>query len=905
MATKETAFFQYQDKIDEFNRAVDACDRSKDECDRIIDECNRTKNKYDQANFDKNLHIKSINRLKQEIKETEHKIEELKVSEKRLNDVVCRANLNVISAQQAVKNEDLKITNARNAKDNNLLDDTIYYSELSKIGREKAEKVAREENRIKNDVNQKRQGILDTISNLRSMKKKSQFTIPSSMVSVVSSIKAKRQAWEDFFDKTINSKIATYAAEEIKDSIIGISDSEIENLATGFNSTNELINRCKSVADVGNGGEVDYKNNKFNKKRIPLIVAIAITAILILLFFFINWDLSWVDLIGSAIAGILFNILLIALLGLCGCFISHDEAGPFLAVGTPIFMLIILIYNNWGRSVGFLSWFGTAVLLILLGVINFIIWYLLCEEFMVDDEAKIPMLIISAVLSFFWLRYIDIRTPGFLSSATSSLIKGIVRCSIPVGVGVGVFFLVAYLLTQTTLGEITVRSEKEENILAILYSVKQSIYEFKVLFNYKEIGKYVQNREDIDKNNKDLESFDKATKLSIEQSKRDIEAEFQKKIENLDIEKQRQKEQKEAKIEELIRLAAPFRKKEQNAQSSLNEAKRAVQANQNKINQTKVTLEKKNKELNEKNVLLKNQNKSLDDILKEIAEKEEKVKKSKEKIQQNKEKIQEIKDQLQEMAKALTDTCNDSLEETKGKLCDSIFLNISTENSDDFLEFKQIKHNADKLVLIYDENEIENNNLSKSLSPYIDWLYASFCSVNNPRDILENYKFKIIDVTSRARHYIGGDRGKVFEAFGDSNAIGNYQKKVKDQVDEITDLCTIYKMSDVDIVKLNQTIYESAKKDELDFGEDEKNERYIITFILIPNIENPEIIPSSLWQYFNDCKRFGVMPIFLVGGNTWNNLDKSSQLKVQVKRENIYYISGGKTDKMKISSLSN
>ena len=68
----------------------------------------------------------------------------------------------------------------------------------------------------------------------------------------------------------------------------------------------------------------------------------------------------------------------------------------------------------------------------------------------------------------------------------------------PIAVGVGLFFLMKYLFTETRVGKITVISECKKNISSMVDSVEQSVKSFKILYNYEEIGKYVQRKENTE-----------------------------------------------------------------------------------------------------------------------------------------------------------------------------------------------------------------------------------------------------------------------------------------------------------------------------------------------------------------------------------------------------------------------
>lgn len=240
--------------------------------------------------------------------------------------------------------------------------------------------------------------------------------------------------------------------------------------------------------------------------------------------------------------------------------------------------------------------------------------------------------------------------------------------------------------------------------------------------------------------------------------------------------------------------------------------------------------------------------------------------------------------------------------ETAVVLCDMLYFDIVSQNREGLPTFKAIKHNAEKLVCIYEENEIENNNLSEGLVKYIEWFVSAFTRVNS-WEVIEGIKFRIVDVVSGGKDFIGGQKGKVFEVFGDLQSINRLEFEVKEQIDSIIELCSLYGLTKVDIADLNKYLLEESIKDGVEFGVDEVNSKYIITFILIPDIsvQNTEIISPSLWTLFNGCQRYGIMPIFFVGKNTWESIGDNTPIKIQVKKENVYFISGAKKNRMDIT----
>lgn len=821
--------------------------------DRIISQYQETVLEYEQKNG-------LLVRLKQKSSNLMNEVLSLRNTgrfiQKRISDAEKGVTNYSNRITQAEKNREMARTGSSVTGD--LTNYNVYEEELRKIKKEEADTIERKkEERLKAAEREKKE-IKSRIEFLKSGDKNETFVIPSDLNSEVIKITNKRKAWDEFFDKADSSD---KRVKQLLNQIKQPGEEEIKNLANDIPDTAELLSICGSVTMVRSQEEIRYDNKNLNKYIIPGIIAAVISILLFILLY--TFKASGAEVAGEAVAWIIWSAILSVGLGAMGAYcVSDDIDGTCMSFFIPVAMLIILIYNNWGLHLGVTAWVNNVFWLVCLAGI---LWLLNKID---DEDVALVFFFIFSVLAFLWLIFkIHIKTPGFLVSFFSFVAGATIKFLFPIAVGVGLFFLMKYLFTETRVGKITVISECKKNISSMVDSVEQSVKSFKILYNYEEIGKYVQRKEDIEESEWDFRLVDDTAEADIESARKSIHCKYKEKVNDLDRRRNEQKKERDSYFDKMDKDILRLKSQKSEADRKLKNAKEEWEKNQ-------YTIRIKEEELNSSQ--------------KEFG-----------RIEQM---ILSLKDILVQMSSNIRGACRDPLTETAGVLCDTLYFDIASQDREGLPTFKAIKHNAEKLVCIYEENEIENNNLSEGLANYIEWFISAFTRVNS-WEVIEGIKFRIVDVVSGGKDFIGGQKGKVFEVFGDLQSINRFEYEMKEQIDSIIEPCSLYGLTKVDIADLNKYLLEESIKDGVEFGVDEVNLKYIIAFILIPDIsvQNTAIIPPSLWTLFNGCQRYGIMPIFFVGKNTWESIEDNTPIKMQVKKENVYFISGAKKNRIDIT----
>ncbi len=352
--------------------------------------------------------------------------------------------------------------------------------------------------------------------------------------------------------------------------------------------------------------------------------------------------------------------------------------------------------------------------------------------------------------------------------------------------------------------------------------------------------------------------------------------------------------------EELAAIGGTYDKYDNKVEKEMIPTSEKYQGSREKTDNEKEYIVRFKDEVHKTRIGKENQEKLLEEFNSKLTQIEENIKEKKQRKAELERELRKQKSAMTILGKVLkeisakfeTDS-DEPLEITKGILCDKLYFDIGVKKDVGFMKFKKVTHNCEKIVCLYDEEEILNGNLSISLEKYIDWMAAAFTRVNY-WEIFEEIKFRIIDVVSGGKSFVGGQRGNSYIVYGNLLEIQKYGKEINKKIREVTKLCDCYKLEKVDIAALNEELLKNAICCKRKFGEEKMNMEYNICFIVIPNRTSqnphPENILQPLWTDFNGCERYGIMPVFFVGEETWREMDKATPIKIQVKREHIFKI---------------
>lgn len=739
--------------------------------------------------------------------------------------------------------------------DKNLIDEDQYRKERDAIKYKQKMDSVLSKKALKKELDEKKELLSAELEKLRQEEKGPENLILEDSEILywdndISGSKYKKNCFVSFLEKEKkhDKKVASINA-----SLKSVGKAEIISKTQNIRSIEELKNRCDQLVSINPYEEQGYKKSKINTFIIPILCgAVSIVGMLFLLY---TMDLSGgTQLAGEGIASIVWKVIIaVALAGMGGVMVASDMVGEWMYKVIPVAMLGILIVNGWGTHIGAMAWANNIFwLIVLLGILKLL-------SKLDNEEVAIVFLVIFFVLAMFWEFKIQLKTPLFMVNVFAFLANAALRYLIPVLCGGVVFCIIRILFTKTPMGKIVLVGQRKKYIKGELSVYEKDKDGYLILYYVNFIELMIERSEKIQELQDELLSLDEVYEDKIRYEEENISEKYEK------CRKQLAKDRDE-QIRERDNYILRLKLEKEN------------------IGQDRLESEKKKERLEWK---IKGLHSEIEKLKKEKGEKLEK-------LSQQTYMFQTLETLLRKMSNELRKDSEDALEATAGVMDNKLYFDVGTQKDrTGFIKLQVISHNCEKLVLLYDEEkEILHGNLAKGLENYIDWLAAAFTRTNY-WGIFDQIKMRIIDVVSGGKPFVGGAKGDSYIVYDNSDAIQRYEREVKKQIEEVTEMCDSYVMNKVDISELNKKMAKSAEENGEIFGEDEPNAKYNVCFIMIPNdkMQNPDIIPQSLWSYFNGCERYGIMPIFFVGDKTWRNLDRTHQMKTQVKEEHIYEIS--------------
>lgn len=740
----------------------------------------------------------------------------------------------------------------------NLIDKEQYKKECDSLDYKQKIDTVLAKDTLQKELDEQKELLSNKLAKLRQEEKAPEnISVCNSEINVLDKVekmklvRCKRDSFTEFLEKEKkhDKRVAT-----ISDTLENTDKAEIYSKMQNIRTIGELRKRCEKLAFIKPYEEQEYKTSSINKYVIPILCGIA--AIVGMIFLMYTMDLSGsTQLAGAGIASIVWKVIIAVILaGMGGAMMADDMVGEWMYKVIPAVMLVILIINEWGMHIGVMAWINNIFwLLVLLGILK-----LMSKTD--SEEVAMVFFVIFFVLAMIWeFKGIALRTPGFMVNIFAFLTNAALRYLIPVLCGGIVFVMIRLLFTKTPMGKIAVAGRRKKNIKSGIAAYEKDKDGYLTLYYANYIMIMLARADDIQQLQNKLIELDGLYEEKIEQAEDEMAVKYGKLRKQLEKERDKQIREKESYIWNL-------------------------KSEKGNIRQKRIESEKKRERLESE----------INGLCSEIDQLNRQKSEKLAKLSQQMNAFKKLEISLCKMSNELRTDSEDTLASTAGVMDNNLYFDISIQKDrSGFIKLQSIRHNCEKLVFLYDEEkEILHGNLAEGLERYIDWTAAAFTRANY-WEIFDQIKMRIIDVVSGGKPFIGGEKGDSYIVYGNADAIQRYEREVKNQIDDITDMCDGYGLSKVDISELNKRMADSAEKNGEVFGEDEPNAKYNVCFVMIPNdeMQNPDIIPQSLWSYFNGCERYGIMPVFFVGNRTWENLDKTHQIKTQVKAEHVFVIS--------------
>ena len=347
------------------------------------------------------------------------------------------------------------------------------------------------------------------------------------------------------------------------------------------------------------------------------------------------------------------------------------------------------------------------------------------------------------------------------------------------------------------------------------------------------------------------------------------EKDFLKLETNCEKELKRRGQERERQLNEL-------KKKRDNLKEEVNRKNETLQSMKNKLFVIDNDISQMSKELNKEKEVEK-------DLLNQIASDKEKL-------------LQETNNIINKDDREFDLKCNEQntaleLLRCKGQLSKQLYFVRKKKDKYQMAEVIELDLKCEHTVFVYDQNDISGNNLSEELGPFIKWIVEAVRRTN-PAALLYRW-FTIVDMMSGKRvltmppydrflDVIDDERGKMRlcetlqqKEISVSSAMN--QPDIREsgkQIDSVDDLNAIkMAINEPDIIQQpNMPISDLW----------EKPLPYNIIIFIVPNIigsgSQPSVLNDELKRILMNVSHYGIIPVFLVSSNTWDDIKNSSDV---------------------------
>ena len=230
-----------------------------------------------------------------------------------------------------------------------------------------------------------------------------------------------------------------------------------------------------------------------------------------------------------------------------------------------------------------------------------------------------------------------------------------------------------------------------------------------------------------------------------------------------------------------------------------------------------------------------------------------------------------------------------ALLECQGNLEKNIYFVRNKKDEEGMAVVRKKPLSCKPTVCIYQKDYIKGDNLSEELSHLIQWLYDSMRRVI-PSAILS--KFSVVDMVSGRSVLHISPYNEYLDVITDETSKVVLSEALKEREVQIIAQCNRQDLGREEVVNSINTLNQIKmirNKEEIDkYGDTEISDLLeelipyrVIIFILPANGTNsvqPSVLNENLKQSIKSSERFGVLPIFLVDNECWDNRKSNSDV---------------------------
>lgn len=286
------------------------------------------------------------------------------------------------------------------------------------------------------------------------------------------------------------------------------------------------------------------------------------------------------------------------------------------------------------------------------------------------------------------------------------------------------------------------------------------------------------------------------------------------------------------------------------------------------------------------------------------------------KITKQKTQMEDTKNSLIKQTKILTDDSVDTFDaeckllntpgellKCKGQLAKHIYFVRNEKDKNEMAELRKIDLRCQHTIFVYDDKDISGNNLSEELCHFIKW-FIDAVRRSNPETLLR--KFPVIDVLSGISILSMPPYNRYIQVItnedGKAKLVGALEEKENDIVSDIRKKgVRINSFDELNNIKMgnDRNIKDIAIRPNIPIDELwEKPRPYSFIIFIVPNVNEdggkPSVLSDQIKNVLMNVKLYGIVPIFLISSNTWNNVKESADAAYlqNVKDKTVFLVKG-------------
>ena len=340
----------------------------------------------------------------------------------------------------------------------------------------------------------------------------------------------------------------------------------------------------------------------------------------------------------------------------------------------------------------------------------------------------------------------------------------------------------------------------------------------------------------------------------------------------------------EAKCEKELKLRVDERNRQVNEVRERIDALRGdIGKSKHSLDETGKTIVSLQREINQLSVKLRTQSDLKDGMLSQIELDKTELKNQTDKIIDKND-----EDFIQKCASI--NTCRELLA-CKGKLSKQIYFVRNDRDKYGMAELIEVNLKCQHTVFLYEKGDISGNNLSEELAHFIKW-YTDAIRRTNPAAILSRW-FYVIDVMSGQSVLTMPPFDSIISVIGDEKGKLELAEMLKQKGESVTVEMGRSDIQEggsrIDNVDMLNAVKMEINKQDIDQQPDmaiqdmwEKLSPYTVVIFIVPGVidngAQPSILNDELKKALMNIDHYGIIPVFLVDSETWEDSKRSSDV---------------------------